>query len=47
MDTTAWESYGVGKDGRCANCMVHSGFEAGLIDRARRSLPELFALAKR
>jgi hopanoid biosynthesis associated radical SAM protein HpnH len=46
MDTD-WEQYGVGRDARCANCMVHSGFEASLIDRARHSLPDLFALAKR
>jgi len=47
MATTAWEKYGVNKDARCANCMVHSGFEASLIDRARRSLPDLFELARR
>ncbi len=44
---TDWRRYGVGQDPRCANCMVHCGFEASLIDRARRSLPELFRLAKR
>jgi len=27
MQKTEWDSYGPGKDGRCANCMVHSGFE--------------------
>jgi hopanoid biosynthesis associated radical SAM protein HpnH len=47
MEETDWEDYGVGKDKRCANCMVHSGFEAGLINRARRNLPELFSLARR
>lgn len=47
MEETDWEKYGVGRDQRCSNCMVHSGFEASLIDRARRSLPELFQLAKR
>lgn len=46
METTDWDKYGMGKDPRCANCMVHCGFEASLIDRARRSLPELFQLAK-
>ena len=27
MQKTDWEAYGPGKDGRCRNCMVHSGFE--------------------
>ncbi len=27
METTDWTKYGVGKDRRCANCMIHSGFE--------------------
>lgn len=27
MDKTPWERYGYGKDPRCQNCMVHSGYE--------------------
>jgi len=27
MKKTRWEEYGPGKDGRCRDCMVHSGFE--------------------
>jgi hopanoid biosynthesis associated radical SAM protein HpnH len=27
MDDTEWEKYGVGKYEKCANCMVHCGFE--------------------
>ena len=27
MDKTPWEDYGPGKEGRCRDCMVHSGFE--------------------
>ncbi len=46
MDETDWDRYGVGRDPRCSNCMVHSGFEAGLIERAKTSLPELFQLAR-
>jgi hopanoid biosynthesis associated radical SAM protein HpnH len=26
-----WESYGVGKDPRCANCMMHCGFESASV----------------
>jgi hopanoid biosynthesis associated radical SAM protein HpnH len=31
METTDWEHYGLGRDPRCANCMVHSGFEASAV----------------
>jgi hopanoid biosynthesis associated radical SAM protein HpnH len=27
MERTPWDEYGPGKDGRCRDCMVHSGFE--------------------
>ena len=29
-----WERYGVGKDPRCANCMMHCGFESATIFQA-------------
>jgi hypothetical protein len=28
MEETDWDAYGVGNYEKCANCMVHSGFEA-------------------
>jgi hypothetical protein len=28
MDSTDWDAYGVGNYEKCADCMVHSGFEA-------------------
>jgi hopanoid biosynthesis associated radical SAM protein HpnH len=28
LNRTPWEKYGYGKDPRCENCMVHSGYEA-------------------
>jgi len=31
MEDTNWDRYGVGKDPRCADCMVHCGFEASAI----------------
>ncbi len=31
MEETDWNKYGAGKDPRCANCMVHCGFEASAI----------------
>jgi hopanoid biosynthesis associated radical SAM protein HpnH len=37
MDTTEWEKYGVGKYEKCADCMVHCGFEASAVkDMVRR-----------
>ncbi len=32
MQDTDWDNYGVGKNPKCANCMVHSGFEATAVD---------------
>ena len=27
VETTDWDSYGRGRDARCANCMAHCGYE--------------------
>jgi hopanoid biosynthesis associated radical SAM protein HpnH len=31
MNKTRWEDYGVGRDPRCAQCMMHSGFEPTVV----------------
>jgi hopanoid biosynthesis associated radical SAM protein HpnH len=31
MQKTPWEDYGVGRDPRCAQCMMHSGFEPTVV----------------
>ncbi len=31
MQRTPWDSYGVGRDPRCAQCMMHSGFEPTVV----------------
>ncbi len=42
METTDWDSYGVGKYEKCADCMVHSGFEAtATMDAVARPLTAL------
>lgn len=41
-----WESYGVENDPRCANCMMHSGFEPATILEAGRNLSEFGALIR-
>ncbi|MCL4377832.1 MAG: adenosyl-hopene transferase HpnH [Actinobacteria bacterium] len=37
LGNTNWEKYGVGKDKRCTNCMMHSGFEASAINSMKFS----------
>ena len=47
MADTEWDRYGVGNYEKCADCMVHSGFEATAVrDMVRRPLAAL-ALAVR
>ena len=46
MEDTDWERYGVGNDPRCANCMLHSGFEASAIEAAGGSVKELWRMAR-
>ena len=37
METTDWDKYGVGNYEKCADCMVHSGFEAtAVVDLVKR-----------
>ncbi|MDO8490655.1 MAG: adenosyl-hopene transferase HpnH [Dehalococcoidia bacterium] len=46
MEQTQWDSYGVGHDPRCANCMVHSGFEASALGEAGKSLDDMWRMVK-
>ncbi len=32
LEETEWHRYGTGRNPKCANCMVHSGFEATAVD---------------
>jgi hopanoid biosynthesis associated radical SAM protein HpnH len=41
-----WEKYGVGKDPRCANCMMHCGFESASIFSAMSSPKAALKLIK-
>jgi len=40
LETTDWESYGRGKDPRCANCMAHCGYEPSAVFATMGSLKE-------
>jgi hopanoid biosynthesis associated radical SAM protein HpnH len=47
MDDTAWENYGhASGNPKCANCMVHSGYEASAVDHTFSSVGGLLATAK-
>ena len=42
MEETAWDSYGTGNYEKCANCMVHCGYEATAVtDTAAHPLKAL------
>ena len=40
LETTDWESYGRGRDDRCANCMAHCGYEPTAVLATMGSLKE-------
>ncbi|MBI4297337.1 MAG: adenosyl-hopene transferase HpnH [Chloroflexi bacterium] len=46
MKETPWENYGTGRDPRCQNCMVHSGFEASAVLLATRSPRAMWQMLK-
>jgi hopanoid biosynthesis associated radical SAM protein HpnH len=47
IDTTSWASYGTESGNpKCANCMVHSGYEASAVHHTFASLAGLLATAK-
>jgi hopanoid biosynthesis associated radical SAM protein HpnH len=45
METTEWDRYGVGNYEKCANCMVHSGFEATAVADSLKRPWQLMRLA--
>jgi hopanoid biosynthesis associated radical SAM protein HpnH len=47
MADTAWDNYGhASGNAKCANCMVHSGYEASAVDHTFASVGGLFATVK-
>ena len=46
MSRTPWENYGVGRDPRCAQCMMHSGFEPTVVRQLGRKLTDLWSLLR-
>jgi hypothetical protein len=47
LDTTEWQNYGTESGNpKCANCMVHSGYEASAMDHTFSGLRGIWAAAK-
>ena len=47
IDDTPWERYGTGRDPRCADCMVHCGYEATAVNDATAGVKNMwYALRK-
>jgi len=44
MEDTPWELYGTGKDPRCAQCMVHCGYEGAAIIESGKSIRDMWRM---
>jgi uncharacterized protein DUF3463 len=45
IETTDWESYGRGRDSRCANCIAHCGYEPSAVLATTKSLRQMVRAA--
>jgi hopanoid biosynthesis associated radical SAM protein HpnH len=45
MEKTDWSRYGVGRDERCAQCMMHCGFEPSVVIELGKSWRDIFEMA--
>jgi hopanoid biosynthesis associated radical SAM protein HpnH len=45
MAETEWERYGVGRDERCAQCMMHCGFEPTVVNEISKSWRDMVEMA--
>jgi len=46
VETTPWENYGPGNDPRCADCMMHVGFETTPVLGSKRNLSDTWTMLK-
>ncbi|MEI8354608.1 MAG: adenosyl-hopene transferase HpnH [Deltaproteobacteria bacterium] len=44
MEKTEWNRYGVGKDERCAQCMMHCGFEPTVVSEIGKSWKDIWEM---
>jgi len=45
LGATAWDSYGVGRDPRCSQCMMHCGFEPTVV-RTTTTIPRILEMLR-
>ncbi len=45
MEKTEWNRYGVGRDERCAQCMMHCGFEPTVVNEIAKSWKDVWEMA--
>ncbi|NJD90482.1 MAG: DUF3463 domain-containing protein, partial [Geobacter sp.] len=45
MANTDWSRYGVGRDGRCSQCMMHCGFEPTVVGEIAKSWQDMVEMA--
>ena len=46
MENTDWNKYGVGKDERCAQCMMHCGFEPTVVSEVGKSWKDIWDMVR-
>ena len=46
VENTQWENYGPGNDPRCADCMMHVGFETTPVLGAKRNMADTWTMLK-
>ncbi len=46
MEKTDWDKYGVGKDERCAQCMMHCGFEPSVVNEVGKSRKDIWEMVR-
>ena len=44
MEKTEWDRYGVGRDERCAQCMMHCGFEPTVVNEVGKSWKDIWEM---
>ena len=47
MEETDWDSYGTGNYEKCADCMVHSGYEASAVEHTMQNPLKALGVALR
>ena len=45
MAKTDWSRYGVGRDERCSQCMMHCGFEPSVVNEVSRNWRDMVEMA--